>query len=121
MATTGNSVTLAVGTTNTTPANNILSASTAVDRYIRHIYVTNMTGAPATVNCGTGVGAILSTTTADVCFGQSVASNTSSNLVYYGGKGKLLRGSGSANAVFATASAGTTFMMTVVYDEFPAG
>ena len=112
-----NSVTLAVGTTNTTPANNILAANTAVNRFIRGIYATNTTGAGITLNVGIGVAAIISASNADVAFGVTIPANASSYPVaQFGGRGRRALGSGSANAIFATGG-GAGITLTVIYED----
>lgn len=111
-----NSVTLAVSTTNTTPANNIIAAG-AGNRFIRGIYATNVTAAGITLNVGIGVAAIVTTANGDVCFGVTIPANASSYPVaQYGGRGRRALAAASANAIFAFAG-GAGLILTVVYED----
>jgi hypothetical protein len=112
-----NSITLAVGATNTTPANIILAANTALNRFVRGIYVTNTTAGALALNVGIGAAAIISATNGDVAFGLSIPANVASYPVaQYAGQGRRALGAGSLNQIMAFGS-GTGLTLTVIYAD----
>lgn len=88
----------------------ILAASAAVTRWIRSVQAVNVTGGAVTWNFG--VGATLTAALADV-FGESLAANSRSNPLYFGGAGRRVD---NLN-LRAFASALTSINLIVVYDE----
>lgn len=113
------SVSLAVGVTNTTPANQILAANSAVTRYIRSVHVVNNTAGAIALHIGVGAAAIAAVGNSDVAFGLSIPANSNTPVAYYGGRGKRAEGTGSANSIFAFATSGSAgnLFITVTYDE----
>jgi hypothetical protein len=112
-----NTVTLAVGTTATSPANRILAANSALNRFVRGVHATNTTAAAITLSVGVGVAATLTATNADVAFGVSIPANASSySVAQYGGQGKRAVGAGSLNEIMSFAS-GAGLILTVIYAD----
>lgn len=112
------SITLAVGTTNTTPANRILAADATVNRYLRGVYATNTTGAAITLTVGMGAAAILSSANSNLASGTSVPANASCYpIAQFAGDGLRGVGVGSLNEIMAIAS-GAGLLLNAVYSDF---
>lgn len=112
------SITLAVGTTNTTPANRILQADATVNRYVRGVYATNTTGAAIALTAGMGAAAILSSSNSNLASGSSIPANASCYPVaQFAGDGLRGLGVGSLNEIMAI-GAGAGLILNVVYSDF---
>jgi len=103
-------LTVNLGTTNTSPANNILAASSTVTRWIRGITVSN-NGSAGTFNFAVGTGATL-TAANSIWFGTPIGA-TSTFVHYFPGKGLRLLGT---DVIMAFASA-ANMALTVHYSE----
>lgn len=111
-------ISLAVGSTNTSPANNILAGNASFTRYIRSVHCVNNTAGALTLTAGAGVAAVLAVTNSDICSGLSIPANSMTPVAFYGGSGKRCEGTGTANAFMAIAQSGTnSLFITIVYDE----
>jgi hypothetical protein len=110
------SVTIAVGTTNTTPANTLLAADATLNRWFRGIFITNTTSGIIQLNLGIGTAAIVSSTNGDVAFNFDIPAKVASfPLVQWPGRGRkaLL---GTVNVLFGFAS-GAGLILTAIYDK----
>jgi hypothetical protein len=112
-----NTVTLAVGTTATSPANRILAANPLVNRWVRGVNATNTTAATINLSVGMGVAATLSTANADIASATPVPANASSfSVAQYAYQGKKGVGVGSLNEIMSFAS-GAGLILTVIYAD----
>lgn len=105
-------LTVNLGTTNTSPANNILAASSTVTRWIRGITVSN-NGSAGTFNFAVGTGATL-TAANSIWFGTPIGAN-STFVHYFPGKGLRLN-TPATDVIMAFASA-ANMTLTVHYSE----
>lgn len=101
-----------LGTTNTSPANNILAASSTVTRYVRSILVVN-NGTATTWNFGIGTGAAL-TAANSIWFGKAIAAGETFTY-YWGGKGRKLNT--PATDVIMAFAGQANVTLEVNYDE----
>lgn len=112
-----NSVTLAVGIVATSTANRILAGTTANNRFIRGMTVTNTTTSPIDLSVGIGVAATLSAANADVANAVTIPAKAASYpLVQYTGQGRKALAAGTLNEIMAFASLAGLFL-TVVYSD----
>lgn len=102
-----------LGTTNTTPANTILAASSTLTRYVRSIKVTNSTTGTVNFSFAIGTAAILTATNA-TWFQVDVAGKATFTH-YWGGKGRRL----DNQTIMAFASA-AGLKLELQYDESDA-
>lgn len=115
---TPNSVSLAVGNTNTTPANRIVAANANATRWIRGVYVTNTSASAIDLTVGAGVAAVLSASNADICNALSIPGKaTMLPLMQLVGDGIKKVGASSANEIMAVASATGLFLHVIYKDE----
>jgi hypothetical protein len=75
-----------LGTTNTSPANTLLAASSTLTRYARSLKVTNSSASVLTWNFGIGAAAVLTATNA-TWFGATLQPGATFTH-YWGGKGR---------------------------------
>lgn len=102
-----------LGTTNTTPANNLLAASSAVNRWVRGITVTNVSGGALTWNFGIGTAAIM-TAANSLFFGKQLDAGA----VFthqFPGKGRRLMT--PATDVIMGFASGAGIVLDISYDE----
>jgi len=112
-----NSITIAVGTVNTTPANRLLIANALVNRWVRAVYATNTTAASIDLTAGMGAAAILTVANADFAFAAPIpAKATSYPVAQYAGQGMKGLGVGSLNELMGFASA-TGLLIKFVYSD----
>lgn len=97
-----------LGTTNTTPANNILAASSTVTRWIRGITVVN-NGAATTWNFAVGTAAIL-TAANSIWFGVPIAANATF-VHHFPGRGLRLN-TPATDVIMAFAGAANVSLVT---------
>lgn len=102
-----------LGTTNTTPANNILAASSTVTRWIKGIVVSN-NGAAGSWNFAVGTAAIL-TAANSIFFGEPIAANGVFGPFYFPGRGLRLN-TPATDVIMAFASA-ANMTLVVIYQE----
>lgn len=105
-------LTVNLGVTNTTPANNILAASSTVTRWVRGITVVNNGGA-GSWNFAVGTAAIL-TAANSIWFGVPIAANATF-VHYFPGRG--LRLNTPASDVIMAFASGANMTLEVSYTE----
>lgn len=105
-------LTVNLGTTNTSPANNILAASSTVTRWIRGITVVN-NGSAGTFNFAVGTGATL-TAANSIWFAQAIAAGATF-VHYFPGRGLRLN-TPATDVIMAFASA-ANMTLQVSYTE----
>lgn len=101
---------LPLGTANTTPANNLLAASSSVTRYLRSLHIVNVSGSTQTWNFGVGAAAVLTSTNSEF-FGESILAGATFDR-YWGGKGRRLD-----NQVIMGFASAAGVNLTLNYDE----
>lgn len=106
-------LTVSMTTTNTSPGNNVLAASSTVTRWIRGITVSN-NGSAGTFNFGVGAAAALAAGTNAIWFGCPIGAN-STFVHYFPGKGLRLN-TPATDVIMAFASA-ANMALTVHYSE----
>lgn len=118
MALVQTSVTVLLGSTNTTPQNRVLAPVTTNNRFIRGVYATN-TGAATNVTAGIGAAAVLAAgTNANLGFQTPIPANVSMYpLTQIVGQGIKALGAGSLNEVMGIAAVASQVWLTVVYAD----
>jgi hypothetical protein len=110
MATKAKTLTVSLGSTNTSPTNNILAADSAHTIYIRSIHPVNNDTSARTWSFAVAAAAI--TAANGQPFAESLAISSRANPTYFGGKGLRV----DNTALSAVASVASVVELTINYD-----